>query len=662
MSLLAAEDLHLSFGSKRIFAGDSLAVEPGDRLGLVGPNGAGKSTLLRILAGRAQPDGGRVRQAKGLRVGYLAQEHGDASDTPLLASVLAEAPGRDALEDRLAECERALAEATDEDEQLERSERLAQLHEELADLEQSYGAHRAEAILYGLGFGEADLSRPLSELSGGWRMRAALAALLFAKPDVLLLDEPTNHLDLPTVHWLSGFLSGVRQAVVLTCHDRAFLNRHVRRVASLELDGLKTFRGDYDAYLEQRALELAHLEARIEKNAERARQLEAFVDRFRAKATKARQAQSRVKQIEKLREQQVELPEVRRALHVRFPAVERSSERVLRIEGMGFGYEPEEPVLGGVAAEVRRQDRIAIVGVNGAGKTTLLRLIAQELVPDVGTIELGRGVRTSYFAQHHAEALEAGRTVLDEVRAAAPESSETQARALCGAVLFSGDEVDKPIAVLSGGEKARVALARMLARPANLLLLDEPTNHLDTESADVLTESLERFEGTLIFVSHDLGFAERLATKVWDVSGGRLEAFPGGLRAYLDRLDGAAIDDTFARLGSAPARRAGPAEPDKQARIAAREAKKRDEAEHRRRRRRVEAAVERAEAEIARLEAEKGSAEAALTDPAVLADPDRIAAEGARLAAAEADLAAALDAWTEAEAEREALSEASEAE
>ncbi len=660
MPLISAEDLHLSYGPKKIFAGDGLAVEPGDRLGVVGPNGAGKSTLLRILAGDAHPDAGRVTRAKGIRVGYLAQEHGSAADAGLLEAVLDTAPGKEALEARLSEVEQALAEAADEAEQVALAGELAELHGQLARLEQDFGAHRAQAILRGLGFSEEQFGHKLTQFSGGWRVRAALGALLYQQPDVLLLDEPTNHLDLPSVQWLSGFLGKVRHAVVLTCHDREFLNRHIRRVASLELEGIRSFRGDYDAYLEQRTLDIAHLAARAEKEAERKKRLEAFVDRFRAKATKARQAQSRVKMLERLEAEQVELPQLRRALHVRFAPVARASERVLDVRALRFGYEPGAPVLDGVDLEVRRGDRVAIVGVNGAGKTTLLRLLAGELSAEAGSIEFGRGVSTSYFAQHHGEALALGRTIIEEVRAAAPEASETRVRSLCGAVLFGEDDVDKRVGVLSGGEKARVALARMLARPANLLLLDEPTNHLDTESAEVLTESLEGFDGTLLFVSHDLDFARRLSTRVFDVSGGRVHVHPGTLGDYLDGLAErqADLEATFATHGLEHARDPKPsakaAEPeDKAARLAAREKKKRADADAKRLQKALEVEAKAAEDEVGRLEAEKAQLEAELADPDNLGDPDVLERASARFAAVAAALEAALERWTEAEAARE---------
>ena len=410
MPLLTIDDLHLAFGARRIFSGESLAVEPGERLGVVGPNGTGKSTLLKILAGTVTPDGGHVSRAKGIRVGYLAQEHGEVGDGPLLDSVLATAPGREPIEERLAATEAALAETEDVESQMALSQELADLNQELLSLDQHYAPHHAQRILVGLGFSQNDFDRPVTALSGGWRMRAALASLLFQRPDVMLLDEPTNHLDMPSVHWLDGFLASVRQAVVLTCHDKRFLNRHVSRVASLELDGLKTFKGNYDEYLEQRTLAFEYLEARAKKDEQRQKELEAFVTRFRAKASKARQAQSKAKQIEKLEAQRIELPKLRRTVAIRFPSAPKSAETVVKVEGLTFGY-GASPLFQDLNLSIRRGQRVALVGVNGAGKTTLLKLVAGELEAQSGAIAWGRNVLSSYFAQHHAESLDPDRTI-----------------------------------------------------------------------------------------------------------------------------------------------------------------------------------------------------------------------------------------------------------
>jgi ATP-binding cassette subfamily F protein 3 len=658
MPLLLADDLTLSFGKKTLFDGAGLSIERGDRLGIVGPNGSGKSTLFRILSGQVQPDGGKVLLARGVRIGHLAQEHGDPGDGGLLESLLSAAPGREELEARLRDVEAQLGRAATPDEQLELAADVADLAEQLAALDERFAPHQAQRILVGLGFTQADFDRPLRALSGGWRMRAALAALLFQQPEIMLLDEPTNHLDMSSVQWLGQFLAGVKQAIVLTCHDREFLDRNVRRVASLELEGLRLFRGNYTAYLEQREIELAHLEARARKDEQRKKELEGFVERFKAKASKARQAQSKAKLIEKLESEQVELPEVRRAITLRFPPTERCADQVVRIDGLSFGY-ADRPVFRDLDLTIRRGDRVAIAGVNGAGKTTLLKLVAGELAPGDGAITLGRNVTLSYFAQHHAEALTPTRTVLDEVWAAAPTLSQTQARSICGAFLFSGDDVEKPVGVLSGGEKARVALARMLAQPGNLLLLDEPTNHLDTESADKLTESLMGYDGTLVFVSHNLDFARRLSTVVWDARDGRVTPYAGSFDGYLELL-AAEEHAREASLGGPVAPRsattpATPALDDRSARREHRERLRQEESELRKRQRDVERRLGAIEAEIATLEGEQAALETTLADPSTHQDPRRSRECALRLESVKEQLAGRMETWATLAEEREQL-------
>jgi ATP-binding cassette, subfamily F, member 3 len=653
MPLIQAESLSLQFGGKVIFDDASIAIEAGDRLGIIGANGTGKSTLMKILVGETQPDGGRITRARGCRVGYLAQEHGDPGEGPLLDNVLATAPGRGTLDERLKAVEKALAGASSPEEQLELSTELAELHGTLGHLEDQFSRHEAQRILSGLGFSEEDFARPVREFSGGWRMRAALASLLFQRPDVLLLDEPTNHLDMPSVHWLGGFLRSFRQALVLISHDREFLNGHVKRVASLEVEGLRQYRGNYDGYLEQREMELELLENRAAKDERRRKELESFVERFRAKATKARQAQSRVKMIEKMEEQFVEIPRPRRSIALRFKPVPRSAETVIAVRKLGFGY-GERRIFSNVDLMVRRGDRLAIVGMNGAGKTTLLKLLAGELEPDDGEIALGHNVTRSYFAQHHADVLNLEKTVLEEVWRAVPAMSQTEARGICGAFLFSDDDVDKHVRVLSGGEKARVALARMLADPGNLLLLDEPTNHLDTESATKLTESLTSYDGTLLFVSHNLDFARRLSNKVWDVHDGIVEEYPGSLGDYLDHL--AEVEKERHLDESDGALRNTPAQPDdKAARKEAYQKAKEAEAQERKKRSSIKRRVEEAEAKVTALEKEQAELEAQLADPATHLDAARSKQLSARYQEVRSGLERAMSDWEKSQLELEAL-------
>lgn len=652
MSILSLSGVSLHFGPKTILEDASLALEAGERLGVVGLNGSGKSCLLKILAGQLSVDGGLIQRAKGIRVGYLAQEHGDLGDQPLLDSLMVQAPGRQALEEELEALHDELAATRDTDSQMQLSERLVELSDELNHLDQHFAPHQARRILTGLGFSNEVHDQPLSAFSGGWRMRAALAALLFARPDVMLLDEPTNHLDLPSVSWLGLFLRRSRRAIVLTCHDRSFLNPQITRVAAFESDGLHLYRGNYEAYLEQRELDQAFLENQARKNAQKRAQLQGFVDRFKAKATKARQAGSKAKQIEKLEAEMPESLQIRRAMGIRFAPVRPSAEQVLSIEGLNFGY-PGAPLLfQDLKLGLRRGERVALVGVNGAGKTTLLKLVAGELQASQGRIDLGQRVTARYFAQHHSENLNAGATVIEEVWRAAPELSQTEARGLAGAFLFSGDDVDKSVSVLSGGEKARVALARLLASPGNFLLLDEPTNHLDTEAADALIASLESYDGSMLFVSHNLDFAKRLSNQVWDVEAGQVRVYPGTLGEYLEHLErrqALELDPSEPGESEAPEKPALPS--DKAARIQARADEKKAEAERRRTHRKLSEEVAKTEALMAKLEAEA----AELTEKLAAPDPAELAELARAYERCQTAMESAMARWESAAAALEAL-------
>jgi len=534
VSLIVLEHAHLSFGAQTIFAGANLRIGDKERIGLVGPNGAGKSTLLKVLMRRLALDQGAVHHCRDLTIGYLPQDVAELTGGTLLRSVLEAVPGRATLQARLDTTDAELAAAHDPDEQLRLAGRLGELAEALEHFETYYSEARALRILVGLGFGEDEMDRPVGELSGGWKMRAALAGLLFMQPDVLFLDEPTNHLDLPSVLWLDRFLNELRSAVVLICHDRDFLNRHVRRVLSFEPESLKSYSGDYDAYIAQREQEDEVRNRSVENRERVLRRAEKFVARFKAKATKARQAQSRARRVRRLQQElDADKPlRQRRSLSFRFPEIARTGRDVALLDGLGHRF-GQRQVLSDLSAGIYAGDRIAIVGRNGAGKTTLLRILAGELEPSHGSFRLGAGVRVGYYAQHVSDQLDHHQTVVDQVRAASPIASESFVRGVCGAFLFSRDEVDKVVGVLSGGERARVQLARLLVDPGNLLLLDEPTNHLDVEAAEALAEALSSFGGTLVLVSHNTGFVNRLATHIWDLEGGRLVQYPGRLKEYL---------------------------------------------------------------------------------------------------------------------------------
>ncbi|QSQ26903.1 ABC-F family ATP-binding cassette domain-containing protein [Pyxidicoccus parkwayensis] len=615
MSLVIAQDLCLAYGKKVLFDNDNFTLGPRDRVGLVGANGTGKSSLMKILAGVNQPDSGTVQYARKARAGYLPQEIAGLPEGTVVEAVMSTVPGRDALEARLKETEAALAESTDEEDQLELSQSLADLHAELDDFENRYGKHHAERILKGLGFRDADLLKPTSALSGGWRMRAALAGLLLQDPDLLLLDEPTNHLDVPTLTWFDEFLRRSNKALVLISHDKDFLNRQINRVVSLELEGVREYAGNYDDYKRLRAEEKELLKARAERVEARRAELQAFIDRFGAKATKARQAQSRAKMLEKM--EKVEVLEERNTMRFRFPEVERSGRDVVTLEGITKKY-GAQTVYDGLSARLERGQRIAVVGANGAGKTTLLRMVAGELAPDTGKVTLGHNVVVGYYAQHHADKLDRQNTIIEEVRPLAADKPESYVRGVLGAFLFSGDDVDKPIGVLSGGERARVALAKLLLVPSNFLLMDEPTNHLDLDSSEMLIEALKSYTGTLLFVSHNRSFINNLCTHVWEVADGKLTPHPGNLDDYLyhqeqlRQAQEAAAAASNTRDGKASA---GPmTEKDR----------KRMEAEARQRRSVVEGPIKKEiaklEERIAALESEQKEREAQLADPALYND------------------------------------------
>jgi ATP-binding cassette subfamily F protein 3 len=611
MSLLHARALSLRYGPKVLLDGASFAIGHRDRIGLIGPNGSGKSTLMKILAGRIEPDGGSVQLVRRARAAYLPQELSELAPGSVLEGVLASVPGRTWLESRISAAEAALADARSDGEQVELGGELAELHEELGHHEELYGRHRAEEILSGLGFPRSAFARPAAELSGGWKMRAALAALLLQDPELLLLDEPTNHLDVPTLEWFDAFLRRSRKALLLVSHDREFLDRQIGRVLSFEPEGLRSYPGDYERYLELRAQEEDLLTARAEKQARRRAQMQAFIDRFRAKATKARQVQSRIRLLDK--EEIVQVRQERATVRFRFPEAPRSGREVARLEGVCKGYGARS-VYRDLSAQVLRGDRIAVIGLNGAGKTTLLKLLAQEIAPDTGRVTIGHNVVTGYFAQHHAERLDPSSTVLEEVHDLVPTEPQSWVRSVLGSFLFSGDEVDKRIAVLSGGERARVALARLLVVPSNLLLMDEPTNHLDLDSSEALIDALTRYEGTLLFVSHNRSFVNGLATQVWEVRDGGIDAQPGDL-------------DDWSRRHAPQAPAAGPAGEEKSAPGAQGLQARRERALEREQRDKVLGPIKRAIAEleqrIAQLEQEKKTAEAQLADPSLFSDPAR---------------------------------------
>ena len=533
MSLVVIENCDLTFGGRTIFSGLNLRIGEEDRIGLVGRNGSGKSSLLRVLVGQQEVDRGAVRKAGTIRIGYLPQELEVGGGKTLLDSVLSSVPGRALLEETLDLVEHELAEATTEAEQMELSEKLATLHDDLAHFDTNYSPHEAHRILDGLGFRAGDATRDLSEFSGGWKMRGVMASLLFQKPDLLLMDEPTNHLDVTTVGWLGDFLKRYRNAMILICHDRDFLNEQVTRIVSYEAEGVRQYNGNYEDYKRQRAEEAEILERRASNQARFREQTERFISRFRAQATKAAAVQSRVKALEKLDD--IVLLGSERSLRFRFPPCERAGVDTVTLNDLGHSY-GDVKVFEHAEGVVRRGDKVAIIGPNGAGKTTLLKILAGEMQPASGNFKLGHNVKVGYYAQHVTEKLDLRNSVFDEVWQNSAFDDLTQVRSVLGTFLFSADDVDKKIGVLSGGEKARVALARLMVDPGNLLLMDEPTNHLDLESSEALADALATYDGTLIFVSHNRSFVRHLATRIWYVHDGLVEEFPGTMDEFLYHL------------------------------------------------------------------------------------------------------------------------------
>jgi ATP-binding cassette subfamily F protein 3 len=524
------------YGTKVLFENVTAQLGNRSRVGLVGANGSGKSTLIRILLNQETADTGEVTRASHLSIGYLAQELPKLLGKTVLSEVMRLDGRREDLLAARQELELVLAEQSEDSECLERYGRVL---EELEVLDEYRLEARAKQILSGIGFQDTDFDRSLTELSGGWLMRVALARILLIDPDLLLLDEPTNHLDLESLLWLEGFLKRFRGALLIVSHDRAFANRLVEDVWEIDQSKLTTYRGNLDAYALQKQERLAILEAQYKSQQAKIAEVEKFVNRFGAKASKAKQAQSRIKNIEKM--DLIELPESRASIRFRFPAAPQSGREVVTLQSaqMIFG---EKVVFKNLNWTLQRGSRVAIVGVNGAGKTTLLKLLSGSAVPTQGGVKFGHEVRVGYYAQHQTEALHLEHTILQELEQVAPEMPISQVRGIAGAFLFSGSLVEKKCKILSGGEKARVALAKLLLSPSNFLILDEPTNHLDAESREVLLHALQNYSGTLCLVSHDREFVSPLVDSVLEMipNAGRLDGTQvvqllGGYEDYLQR-------------------------------------------------------------------------------------------------------------------------------
>jgi ATP-binding cassette subfamily F protein 3 len=529
--MIHVEGLSKRYGERVLLGDVSWHVRKRDRIGLAGPNGAGKTTLLKMLAGLETPDEGSIRMATGTTIGYLPQDGIVHHGRTVREEVVLAFEELLALKEEQHRIEESLAGASEEDGDLEK---LLERYADVTDRFKEGGGYeidlRVAAVLKGLGFTLGDQERKTEEFSGGWQMRIALAKLLLARPNLLLMDEPTNHLDLPARNWLEEYLGDYPGSVVLVSHDRFFLDATIKRITEVGLKTLTDYHGNYSKYVVEHASRMERLRAAWKRQTDEIEKAEVFINRFRYTATKAKQVQSRIKQLDKV--ERIEIPPERKKIRFRFPEAPRPGRIVLEAKGVRRAW-GDNVVLRHVDLMIERGDRVALVGPNGAGKTTLMRILAGVDRPDEGVRREGHRVVLDYFAQDQASELNPSLTVYEEMTAASPTTMVPMIRTVLGGFLFEGDDVYKKVAVLSGGERNRLALAKMLLRPSNVLLLDEPTNHLDLDSKEVLLDALAEYAGTLVFVSHDRYFVDRLAAKVIEVGEGEAPLYPGGYEDFL---------------------------------------------------------------------------------------------------------------------------------
>ncbi|MCP4716506.1 MAG: ABC-F family ATP-binding cassette domain-containing protein [Deltaproteobacteria bacterium] len=525
-------------GKQILFKNAGFQILPGTRTGLVGPNGSGKTTIFRLITGEEHADGGDISYPKKTKIGYFSQDVGGMSGRSALEEVMYASEDVMRLGEEIGEMEAAMGQPLDDDEMAALLKRYGDAQEQFErrggyDLES-----RAQTVLTGLGIGPDEYGRPVESFSGGWKMRIALAKILTLNPDVLLLDEPTNHLDVESIIWLEDWLvSEFKGALLMTCHDHDFMNRIVSRIIEVANQALTTYNGDYDFYLREREVRREQLQASYRRQQEMLAKEEAFIARFAARASHASQVQSRIKKLDKIT--RIELPPEQRIIKFTFNEPPRSGDDVAVIDDLGKTWPlPEvgsKSIFSGVSGIIRRQDKIAVVGVNGAGKSTFLKVLAGRAEPTSGSIRMGTNLAPGYFSQHAMDILNPARTVLETVQDAIPLETLGVVRSLCAAFLFQGDAVDKRISLLSGGEKSRLVLATLLARPLNLLILDEPTNHLDIRSREILLEALLKFTGTVVLVSHDRHFLRSLVGRVFEIDHGEMLIYEGGYEYYLGK-------------------------------------------------------------------------------------------------------------------------------
>jgi len=532
--MLQLDNITLFFGDRPLFNGVSTTINPGERIGLVGPNGAGKSTLLKIIAGKQEADSGSVNMSNSATVGYLPQDGVDPDPELTVYEEVEQAFSEIlALRDKQEQLQNQLDTLDPDSEEHEQTlDEFGKVQHQLENIGSYTLQADIERVLMGLGFGEEDFTRSTTEFSGGWLMRIALAKLLLREPTYLLLDEPTNHLDIESLQWIESFLKNYNGAVIIVSHDRAFLDSVTTRTLALRKGDLNDYAGNYSFYEKKYAEEQELLKKKMENQQKEMKQTQEFIDRFRYKATKAKQVQSRIKQLEKM--EQIEIDDEQAEISFSFPPPKRAGQVVLKLTDLVKKY-GENTVFDGIDYEIERGDKIAVVGPNGAGKSTLIRILAGiEPITD-GKREVGYNVTPGYFAQHQADELEPKNNALDEMRLAGSGENDTKLRTILGCFLFVGDDVFKKVGVLSGGEKSRVALAKMLLNSGNFLIFDEPTNHLDMQSKNILQQALQQYEGTLMIVSHDRDFLDPIVNKTLEVQPGYIKTWLGNVSYYLDK-------------------------------------------------------------------------------------------------------------------------------
>jgi len=535
--MISFSNINKQYGKQLIFVDASFQLNPGEKVGLVGPNGSGKTTLFRMIVGEEEPDEGEVSVPKRLTIGHFRQDVEEMSGRPVLDEAIAGSGRIGDLHHELEDLQKALEDPARADEMDQILARFGEVQEEYEHLGGYSLEAQAREVLHGLGFADDQIDGDVGALSGGWKMRVALARVLVGRPDVLLMDEPTNHLDIESIIWLEQFLKSFPGALLMTSHDREFMNRIVTKIAEIDSGEIITYSGDYDFYERERAIQDANVQAAFARQQAMLAKEQRFIDRFRTHAAKAAQVQSRIKALDKI--ERVELPRKRQVVKFEFRSPPRSGDQVAVLEDLHKSYGPRV-IYDGFSLTIRRGERWAVMGRNGAGKTTLLKMIAGASEPDAGSVRLGASLTMGYFAQQSLDVLRPELTIIEQLQQDFPQDGIGSLRTLAGAFQFSGDDVDKKIAALSGGEKSRLAMARMLYNPPNFLVLDEPTNHLDLATKDMLVEALQGFEGTMIFVSHDRTFLRGLGSRVLELGGesGRDRCplvYPGTYVEYVQR-------------------------------------------------------------------------------------------------------------------------------